>query len=123
MFMNHIIDKIIWLKNRAKFIHNEADDSDSISYLNHIKDIIESLDIEKISDDALDSIISKYYIGYDCDRPDSVETDFEFGFTTKEKQELRNKTKSIILDLFKLISEESKPDSLNFEFNEELLHS
>lgn len=122
MFMNHIIDKIIWLRNRSKFIHKENDDSSAICYLDHIKNIIESLDIEKISDENLDSIISKYYIGYDCDRPDSVETDFEFGFTTKEKEELRNKTKSIMLDLLRLLST-SKPDSLNFEFNEQLLYS
>lgn len=122
MFTNHIIDKIIWLTNRAKFIYKESDSSNTISYLNHIKDIIESLDIEKISDENLDSIISKYYIGYDCDKPDSTETDFEFGFTAKEKQELRDKTKSIVLDLFRLLST-SKSDDLNFEFNEQLLHS
>jgi len=122
MSMNHIIEKITWLKNRAKFIHKESDDSNTIHYLNHIKDIIESLDIGKISDETLDVIISKYYIGYDCDRPDSLETDFEFGFTAKEKEELRNQTKSIMLDLLRLLSV-SKPDSLNFEFNEQLLHS
>lgn len=64
MFMNLIIEKIEWLKNRFLFKYKETESSQSIANVKEIINIFNNIKAMNIEEVELDNILSKYYFGF-----------------------------------------------------------
>jgi hypothetical protein len=82
---------LLWLCQRLVFKHKYQSDS---MIIQKIMRIVESPDID-VSDSELDMIIGKYYIDFFLEKTD----DMNIGYTSEERESIRNNIKSIMVDV------------------------
>lgn len=97
MSMNHIIEKITWLKNRMLFKHRENKDSQAINSIDILYQYIHDIENLNISSPILDQVLNKYYYGFSEDKTDG-ELDFNYGYTKEEREKIKQDTINIIKD-------------------------
>lgn len=129
MFMNLIIEKIEWIKNRFLFKYKESENSQSIINLKAIINIFNNIQDMNIKEIELDNILSKYYFGFTHIQEDTAteQTDFSYGYTQKEQEKIRsdiqNIYKDVTLHIIKnLTNSTPQSDITNIDFNIEALN-
>ena len=129
MFMNLIIEKIEWIKNRFLFKYKESENSQSIINLKDIMNIFNNIQDMKIKEIELDNILSKYYFGFTDIQEDATieQTDFNYGYTQKEQEKIRsdiqNIYKDVTLHIIKNLNDSApQSDIANIDFNIEAIN-
>jgi len=97
MSMNHIIEKITWLKNRMLFKHREKKDSQAVNSIEILCQYIYDLENLNVESPILDQVLNKYYYGFSDDKTNS-ELDFNYGYTKEERKKIKEDTINIIKD-------------------------
>jgi len=97
MSMNHIIEKITWLKNRMLFKHREKKDSQAVNSIEILYQYIYDLENLNVESPILDQVLNKYYYGFSNDKTNS-ELDFNYGYTKEERKKIKEDTINIIKD-------------------------
>ena len=122
MFMNHIIEKITWLKNRMLFKYGENKDSKAIKNIDILYQYIHNLENLTIESPILDRVLNKYYYGFNDDKTGG-ELDFNYGYTKEERHKIKEDTINLIKDInleilqsYKVV-DEKLPDT-DFEIHE-----
>src|SRR5210317_161868 len=98
MSMNHIIEKITWLKNRMLFKYRETKDSQAIKSIDMIDQYIYDLEKLNIESPILDQVLNQYYYGFSDDKTDG-ELDFNYGYTKEERNKIKEDTINILKDI------------------------
>jgi len=84
-----------WMVNRLIHKHDYAESDSTIAILKRIKErLCDSVSCE-IDDESLNNLLGHYYVGFNLEPSE----DFPIGFSEKQREDLRNVTRSIVRDI------------------------